>query len=111
MYNGVNSSIDAVRGKHDIMGSMAAGAVTGALFRSTGMSFYIRIYKGATTFSHLCLLFVSWHQTGRRCCDDSVRYGRTLELCEKERLIPLSLYVYTTLIHPPQPGSPILADL
>ncbi|PPQ63383.1 hypothetical protein CVT24_005648 [Panaeolus cyanescens] len=35
MYNGVNSSIDAVRGKHDTMGSMAAGAVTGALFKST----------------------------------------------------------------------------
>jgi import inner membrane translocase subunit TIM23 len=36
LYNGVNSSIDAMRGKHDTMGSMAAGAVTGALFKSTG---------------------------------------------------------------------------
>ncbi|TFK74913.1 Tim17-domain-containing protein [Pluteus cervinus] len=35
MYNGVNSSIDAVRGKHDIIGSMTAGGVTGALFKST----------------------------------------------------------------------------
>ncbi|KAJ3515986.1 hypothetical protein NLJ89_g1406 [Agrocybe chaxingu] len=35
MYNGVNSSIDAFRGKHDTMGSVAAGAVTGALFKST----------------------------------------------------------------------------
>ncbi|KAH9479655.1 Mitochondrial import inner membrane translocase subunit tim23 [Psilocybe cubensis] len=35
MYNGVNSSIDALRGKHDTAGSMAAGAVTGALFKST----------------------------------------------------------------------------
>ncbi|KJA15241.1 hypothetical protein HYPSUDRAFT_48563 [Hypholoma sublateritium FD-334 SS-4] len=35
LYNGVNSSIDAFRGKHDTMGSMAAGAVTGALFKST----------------------------------------------------------------------------
>ncbi|KAF8199135.1 Tim17/Tim22/Tim23/Pmp24 family-domain-containing protein [Pholiota molesta] len=35
IYNGVNSSIDAFRGKHDTMGSMAAGAVTGALFKST----------------------------------------------------------------------------
>jgi import inner membrane translocase subunit TIM23 len=36
LYNGVNSSIDAMRGKHDTMGSMAAGAVTGAIFKSTG---------------------------------------------------------------------------
>ncbi|KAG6854019.1 hypothetical protein C0991_011506 [Blastosporella zonata] len=35
LYNGVNSSIDAVRGKHDTLGSMGAGAVTGALFKST----------------------------------------------------------------------------
>jgi len=35
VYNGVNSSIDAWRGKHDTAGSMAAGAVTGALFKST----------------------------------------------------------------------------
>ncbi|KAF5316383.1 hypothetical protein D9619_006121 [Psilocybe cf. subviscida] len=35
LYNGVNSSIDAFRGKHDTAGSMAAGAVTGALFKST----------------------------------------------------------------------------
>lgn len=35
MYNGVNSSIDAMRGKHDTLGSMGAGAVTGALFKST----------------------------------------------------------------------------
>ncbi|KAF9477770.1 Tim17-domain-containing protein [Pholiota conissans] len=35
VYNGVNSSIDAFRGKHDTAGSMAAGALTGALFKST----------------------------------------------------------------------------
>ncbi|KAH9975888.1 Tim17/Tim22/Tim23/Pmp24 family-domain-containing protein [Lactifluus volemus] len=34
-YNGINSTIDAVRGKHDVFGSMAAGALTGALFKST----------------------------------------------------------------------------
>ncbi|KAI0060938.1 Tim17-domain-containing protein [Artomyces pyxidatus] len=34
-YNGINSTIDAVRGKHDTLGSMAAGALTGALFKST----------------------------------------------------------------------------
>jgi len=34
-YNGINSTIDAVRGKHDAFGSMIAGALTGALFKST----------------------------------------------------------------------------
>ncbi|KAF8479737.1 Tim17-domain-containing protein [Russula ochroleuca] len=34
-YNGINSTIDAVRGKHDAFGSMLAGAITGALFKST----------------------------------------------------------------------------
>jgi mitochondrial import inner membrane translocase subunit TIM23 len=36
MYNGVNSSIDSIRGKHDILGSMGAGGITGAVFKSTG---------------------------------------------------------------------------
>ncbi|TFK25594.1 mitochondrial import inner membrane translocase subunit tim23 [Coprinopsis marcescibilis] len=35
LYNGINSSIDAFRGKHDTAGSMTAGAITGALFKST----------------------------------------------------------------------------
>jgi import inner membrane translocase subunit TIM23 len=35
VYNGINSSIDLFRGKHDTAGSMAAGALTGALFKST----------------------------------------------------------------------------
>ncbi|TEB29082.1 Tim17-domain-containing protein [Coprinellus micaceus] len=35
IYNGINSSIDAYRGQHDTAGSMAAGALTGAVFRST----------------------------------------------------------------------------
>ncbi|KAI9464168.1 Tim17/Tim22/Tim23/Pmp24 family-domain-containing protein [Boletus coccyginus] len=34
-YNGINASIDSFRGKHDTAGSMAAGALTGALFKST----------------------------------------------------------------------------
>ncbi|KAA1468769.1 Tim17-domain-containing protein, partial [Dentipellis sp. KUC8613] len=34
-YNGINSTIDAVRGKHDTLGSMSAGALTGALYKST----------------------------------------------------------------------------
>ncbi|KAJ6624967.1 Tim17/Tim22/Tim23/Pmp24 family-domain-containing protein [Mycena sp. CBHHK59/15] len=35
VYNGVNSSIDAMRGKHDILGSMGAGGITGAMYKST----------------------------------------------------------------------------
>ncbi|KAK0217993.1 Tim17-domain-containing protein [Armillaria fumosa] len=35
VYNGVNSSIDAMRGKHDILGSMGAGGITGVLYKST----------------------------------------------------------------------------
>lgn len=36
VYNGINSSIDSVRGKHDALGSMSAGAMTGILYKSTG---------------------------------------------------------------------------
>jgi len=50
MYNGVNSTIDALRGKHDSMGSMAAGALTGAIFKSTGIFF---LCGKAGSFSHL----------------------------------------------------------
>ncbi|KAG9018889.1 Mitochondrial import inner membrane translocase subunit tim23 [Tulasnella sp. 427] len=35
IYNGIGASIDAYRGEHDQWGSMAAGAITGALFKST----------------------------------------------------------------------------
>ncbi|KAF7797196.1 hypothetical protein EIP86_008388 [Pleurotus ostreatoroseus] len=35
VYNGVNSSIDSLRGEHDTFGSMAAGAITGFLYKST----------------------------------------------------------------------------
>ena len=36
IYNGFNSTIDSFRGEHDVYGSMAAGALTGALYKSTG---------------------------------------------------------------------------
>lgn len=36
VYNGINSTIDGIRGEHDLVGSMAAGALTGALYKSTG---------------------------------------------------------------------------
>ncbi|KAI0708860.1 mitochondrial import inner membrane translocase subunit tim23 [Cerioporus squamosus] len=35
VYNAFNSSIDHFRGVHDTYGSMAAGALTGALYKST----------------------------------------------------------------------------
>ncbi|KAI0788799.1 Tim17/Tim22/Tim23/Pmp24 family-domain-containing protein [Abortiporus biennis] len=35
VYNGLNSTIDALRGKHDTVNSMAAGALTGAIYKST----------------------------------------------------------------------------
>ena len=34
-YNIFDASIDAARGKHDIYGSVASGALSGALFRCT----------------------------------------------------------------------------
>jgi len=35
VYNGLNSSIDYARGKHDMWGSMAAGGLSGALYKCT----------------------------------------------------------------------------
>ncbi len=35
IYNIVDASIDAARGKHDIYGAVAAGSVSGALFKCT----------------------------------------------------------------------------
>ncbi|KAG0225760.1 Mitochondrial import inner membrane translocase subunit tim23 [Actinomortierella wolfii] len=35
MYNGINSSIGSARGHHDPLNSVAAGALTGAIFKST----------------------------------------------------------------------------
>ncbi|KAL1921918.1 uncharacterized protein VTP21DRAFT_10560 [Calcarisporiella thermophila] len=35
MYNGINSMIGASRGKHDMANSVAAGALSGIIFRST----------------------------------------------------------------------------
>lgn len=41
VYNGINSSIDHWRGRHDAAGSMVAGALTGAIYRSTGARFFV----------------------------------------------------------------------
>ncbi|KAK7445417.1 Mitochondrial import inner membrane translocase subunit tim23 [Stygiomarasmius scandens] len=35
VYNGVNATIDHARGRHDAFGSIAAGGITGALYKST----------------------------------------------------------------------------
>jgi import inner membrane translocase subunit TIM23 len=35
MYNGTTAMIDASRGTHDIFNSIAAGAVSGAIFKCT----------------------------------------------------------------------------
>jgi import inner membrane translocase subunit TIM23 len=35
LYNGINSTIGYARGKHDSVNSIAAGAISGALFKST----------------------------------------------------------------------------
>jgi import inner membrane translocase subunit TIM23 len=45
MYNAVNSTIDAVRGEHDFAGGMAAAAISGAIFKSTGEFGCITIEK------------------------------------------------------------------
>jgi mitochondrial import inner membrane translocase subunit TIM23 len=36
IYNAINSTIDAQRKKHDVYGSVAAGAATGLVWKSTG---------------------------------------------------------------------------
>lgn len=38
-YNIVNSSMDSYRGRHDIINAMTAGAVSGAIFKSTCKSY------------------------------------------------------------------------
>lgn len=45
VYNGINSTIDEVRGQHDAYGSMASGALTGALYKSTGALIYIPVFN------------------------------------------------------------------
>ena len=41
VYNGINTSIDHWRGRHDAAGSMVAGALTGAIYKSTGARFFV----------------------------------------------------------------------
>lgn len=52
LYNLIDSSIDQLRGKHDDLNSLAAGALTGALFRSSAgvrpMAYSTAIMTAAT---------------------------------------------------------------
>lgn len=38
IYNIVDASIDAARGKHDMVGAIAAGGLSGAIFKCSGES-------------------------------------------------------------------------
>jgi mitochondrial import inner membrane translocase subunit TIM23 len=54
VYNGINSTIDSFRGKHDIAGSMTAGGLTGALYKSTGADcVYADVYPCINIFCFL----------------------------------------------------------
>ena len=75
-----------MRGKHDTFGSMSAGALTGALYKSTGRKFSSQNYL--LKISSL-IAFVSWIQTDDYRCDYRVCSSRHLEYCKKECLIPL----------------------
>ena len=53
VYNGINSTIDSMRGKHDTLGSMAAGGLTGVLYKSTGTN--SGRFITLIIFSHCCI--------------------------------------------------------
>lgn len=80
MYNIINSTIDGVRGKHDAYGSMAAGGLSGALFKSTGTLFLIRAHA-----TNLINDNVSAFLSGSQACDGgrniNDRRRGDLELC------------------------------
>ena len=76
------------------MGSMAAGAFTGLLYKSTG------VYPSTPVFRHLIIYFVyvSWGQTCRRRGGLHGRYGGDLESCQKERVIARVVVIYICLL-------------
>jgi hypothetical protein len=82
VYNGINSTIDHMRGKHDTVNSMTAGALTGALFKSTGTSALPESYASArlmdTTFS--------WCKTCIGSGDVHVGFGWRMELHQARRI-------------------------
>ena len=90
VYNAINSSIDSMRGKHDTFGSMSAGALTGALYKSTGRKFSSQIISSL-------IAFVSWSQTDDCRCDYRVCSSRHLEYYKKECLIPLIQFIILSI--------------
>jgi len=90
VYNAINSSIDSMRGKHDTFGSMSAGALTGALYKSTGRKFSSQIISSL-------IAFVSWSQTNDCRCDYRVCSSRHLEYYKKECLIPLIQFIILSI--------------
>ncbi len=83
VYNGINSTIDHLRGRHDALGSMAAGGLTGALYKSTGVYSDIPTLPGNSLFV-ICLS--SWRKTCVGGCDVHVWTSGCLELYQTERL-------------------------
>lgn len=88
VYNGVNSTFDALRGKHDIFGSMAAGGVTGGLYKSTGT---LQCHNMIVAFL-LIIFMCSWSETSIGSSDLRFWAGRSLELHQEEHII---LFTYT----------------
>jgi hypothetical protein len=67
-YNGVNSSIDAFRGHHDIMGGMAAGAISGAMFKATGGFTETFCLSAVRSLLKLVLSRISWCTVSSGVC-------------------------------------------
>lgn len=57
MYNGINGAIARGRGQYDPVNSVVAGAVTGAVFKSTGIFFFFGDICHAFFFSASLDLF------------------------------------------------------
>jgi import inner membrane translocase subunit TIM23 len=87
VYNAINSSIDAFRGKHDTLGSMVAGAMTGALYKSSGASSPRSACRGLQNLEHLRLALRSWGQARARGGYHDLWRRRGLVLCQASYLI------------------------
>jgi import inner membrane translocase subunit TIM23 len=63
IYNIADASIDAARGKHDMGGSIAAGGISGALFKCTGEFMYtVCDINAVLTALLFCFRTFSWCQ-------------------------------------------------
>lgn len=49
IYNIADASIDAARGKHDLLGSVAAGGISGAVFKCTGELRFVEAWEEEMT--------------------------------------------------------------